>query len=122
MQFKEVNPNHLPEYDVLAYSPTSGVTTGKIMYNPVIDSVICSGGVKSVDNVTHYIPLDEIKPSEPKPSLLDALPNDWIICKSDNRLEIYRSFRDVEDGLIYDEQRRPESIKDFEERIIDDFV
>jgi len=120
MQFKKVNVNELPQDDVLAYSYGGHKLIGKL--KNMADIVVCVTRDTSLSNISHYIELDEIKPSEPKLSLLEALPNDWIICKSDNRLEVYRSFRDTEDGLIYDEQRRPESIKDFEERIIDDLL
>jgi len=120
MQFKEVNVNELPQCDVLAYSYSGHKLIGKL--KNMANTVVCVTHDTSLSNISHYLSLDEIKPSEPKTSLLEALPNDWVIYKSDNKLDIYRSFRDAEDGLIYDGQMKNESIKDFEKRIIDDFL
>jgi hypothetical protein len=123
MQFKEVILSDLPQDEVLAYNgidtPRIGTLIRKYGEN---NNIICIGSNPSIYNVTHYVELDEIKPSEPKISLLEALPNNWIVCKSDNRLEIYRSFRDLEDGMVYDEQINNQTVKEFEHLIVESLL
>ncbi len=68
MKLIPIDPNNLPDNEVLAYSEIGGAVTGKLMFNPVIDEVICTGGIKSISGVTHYLPLDQIKPESDKQS------------------------------------------------------
>jgi len=116
MQFKEVNPNDLPQCDVLCISDDGYIRIGRLVLEN--DIVYCTGKDTTICDVTHYLPLDDIKPSETKPSLLEELFDGWIIQKSSNKLYIYSSDREFEDGNHFDKQKMIESIADFEERIV----
>jgi len=65
MQFKKVNFNNLPKEAVLAYNGTDKPKIGVLLRDDET-TVLCSSEQGDLLNVTHYILLDEIKPSEPK--------------------------------------------------------
>jgi len=65
MQFREVNFNNLPKEAVLAYNGTDKPKIGVLLRDDET-TVLCSSEQGDLLNVTHYIPLDEIKPSELK--------------------------------------------------------
>jgi len=62
MQFKEVNLSDLPQCDVLAYSYGGHKLIGKL--RNMSDIVVCVGHGAMLSNISHYLPLDEIKPSD----------------------------------------------------------
>jgi len=62
MQFKEVNLSDLPQCDVLAYSYSGHKLIGKL--KNMADIVVCVTHDTSLSNISHYIELDEIKPSD----------------------------------------------------------
>ena len=64
MQFKEVNLSDLPQCDVLCISDDGYIRIGRLILENEI--VYCTGKDTTICDVTHYIPLDDIKPSEPK--------------------------------------------------------
>jgi len=64
MQFKEVNLSDLPQCDVLAYSYGGHKLIGKL--KNMANIVVCVTHDTSLSNISHYLPIDEIKPSEPK--------------------------------------------------------
>jgi len=61
MQFKEVNVNELPQCDVLAYSYSGHKLIGKL--KNMANIIVCVTHDTSLSNISHYLPLDEIKPS-----------------------------------------------------------
>jgi len=62
MQFKEVDLSDLPQCDVLAYSYSGHKLIGKL--KNMSDIVVCVTHDTSLSNISHYLPLDEIKPSD----------------------------------------------------------
>jgi len=62
MQFKEVNLSDLPQCDVLCINDQKQVRIGRLVIEDTI--LYCEGKEPIISNVTHYMPLDEIKPSD----------------------------------------------------------
>lgn len=65
MQLKKVNKQELPNSEVLAYNRNGEILIGRLSLGDN-QIVLCDSNAEGMVHVTHYIELDEIKPSEPK--------------------------------------------------------
>lgn len=65
MELKKVNKEELPNGNVLAYNRSGEILIGQLSLGDN-HIVICDGDNESMVHVTHYIEINEIKPSESK--------------------------------------------------------
>lgn len=63
MKLIPIDPNNLPKCEVLAYNPNGVYCIGTLSLGE-FNIILCDSEYECMTNVTHYLPLDQIKPEK----------------------------------------------------------